>query len=147
MYKRILVPTDGSKLSTAALKAAIVLGKDTGATLVVLNVQPTYMPPIVSEIPVPYTYSPKDHEVAVKKAAGKILAAATKLAESAGVPLETRYVQDATPYEAIIRAAKRARCDLIVMASHGRRGLSGLLLGSETHKVLTHCKTPVLVHR
>jgi nucleotide-binding universal stress UspA family protein len=147
MFKRILMPTDGSKLSRAALKAAIGLAKDTGAVLHVLNVQPPYMPPVIAEVPMANIYSPQDHEMAVAKSAGKILAEAERLAAAGGVRIKTQYVLEPSPYEAIIRAARRAKCDLIVMASHGRRGLSGFLLGSETQKVLTHCKIPVLVHR
>jgi nucleotide-binding universal stress UspA family protein len=147
MFKRILVPTDGSKLSKGAMKAALELAKDCGATVAVLNVQPPFTPPAVADIPVAMVYSPQEYDAAVEKSAKKILADAEKAAGELGVPVETYFVEDASPYEAIIRTAKKAKCDLIFMASHGRRGLSGLLLGSETHKVLTHCKIPVLVHR
>lgn len=147
MYKRILVPTDGTKLSKGALKDAVAMAAETGATLVALNVQPPYTPPAVADIPVALVYSPKEYDAAVAKSADRILAEAEKLATAAGVAMEKIYVQDPSPWEAIIRVAKKSKCDLIMMASHGRRGLQGLLLGSETHKVLTHCKIPVLVHR
>ncbi len=147
MFKCILVPTDGSKLSKGALKAAVELAAQCGAKLVILNVQPPYMPPTVADVPVALGYTSKEYDSAVEKAADKVLSEAAKLAMAAGVVTDTQYAQDLSPWEAIIRVAKKSRCDLILMASHGRRGLSGLLLGSETHKVLTHCKIPVLVHR
>lgn len=147
MFKRILVPTDGSKLSRQAVKAAAELAKETGATLVALNVQPPFMPPVVAEVPIAYTYTPQEYEAAAKKAAQKVLADVTKATSAVGVQAETHYVLDSSPWEAIIRTAKSRKCDLIFMASHGRRGIEGFLLGSETQKVLTHCKVPVLVHR
>ncbi len=147
MFKKILVPTDGSKLSRQAVKAAVELARDTGASLVVVNVQPPFQPPVVAEVPVAYVYTPKEYEESAGKSARKILDDAAKLATAAGVQAQTAFVFDPSPYEAIIAAARKHKCDLIMMASHGRRGLSGLLLGSETQKVLTHCKIPVLVHR
>ena len=147
MFKKILVPTDGSKLSKQAVKAAVELAAEVGAKVVALNVQPPFQPPVVAEVPIAYVYTPKEYEAAAGKAAQKVLAEAQKAAEAAGVSLEAVYEFDPSPYEAIIRIAKNRKCDLILMSSHGRRGLSGLLLGSETTKVLTHCKIPVLVHR
>lgn len=147
MFKRILIPTDGSKLSRSAVKAGIELARFCQSSVALLNVQPPFTPPAVADIPVAMVYSPDEYEQAVEKAANKVLADVKKLAVEAGVDADTYFVEDSSPYEAIIRTAKKAKCDLIFMASHGRRGLSGLLLGSETHKVLTHCKIPVLVHR
>jgi len=147
MFKRILVPTDGSRLSRAALKDAVALASECGATVVALNVQPPYTPPAVADIPVTMVYAPKEYDLAVERASRKILADAEKLATAAGVAVETHYLQDPSVWESIVRTARRTKCDLILMASHGRRGLAGLVLGSETQKVLTHCKIPVLVHR
>jgi nucleotide-binding universal stress UspA family protein len=83
----------------------------------------------------------------VKTRADKYLGQVKQLAEAAKVPCATAIASSDSPFEAIIKAAKANKCDLIFMASHGRRGLSGLLIGSETTKVLTHCKLPVLVYR
>lgn len=147
MFRRILVPTDGSELSTDALKAAVGLAKENGATLVLLNVQPVYRPPIVAEVPVADVFSQEEYEAGALQMADKVLADASALAAAASVPVKTVGQLDASPWEAIIRVAREEGCDLIFMASHGRRGMAGLLLGSETQKVLTHCKIPVLVHR
>jgi nucleotide-binding universal stress UspA family protein len=147
MFRRILVPTDGSELSTQSLKAAIKLAEENGAALVVLNVQPVYRPPVVAEVPVADVYSQEEYESGALQVADKVLADAAALAAAASVPCKTVGQLDASPYEAIIRVARDEGCDLIFMASHGRRGMAGLILGSETQKVLTHCKIPVLVHR
>ena len=147
MFRRILVPTDGSELSTEALKAAIRLAEENGAAIVALNVQPVYRPPVVAEVPVADIYSQEEYEAGALQVADKVLADASALAAAASVPCKTVAQLDASPWEAIIRVAREEGCDLIFMASHGRRGVAGLLLGSETQKVLTHCKIPVLVHR
>ncbi len=147
MFRRILVPTDGSELSTEALKSAVGLAKESGATLVLLNVQPVYRPPIVAEVPVADVFSQEEYEAGARQVADKVLADAQALAAAASVPTQLVPQLDASPWEAIIRVARDEGCDLIFMASHGRRGVVGLLLGSETQKVLTHCKIPVLVHR
>ncbi len=147
MFKRILVPTDGSELSTDAVSDAVKLASECGASVVILNVQPSYRPPVVAEMPAAFAYTPQDYEASVKQSSERVLADAAKLATAASVSCKTVTKLDASPYEAIIRVARDETCDLIFMASHGRRGVAALLLGSETHKVLTHCKIPVLVHR
>jgi nucleotide-binding universal stress UspA family protein len=147
MFRRILVPTDGSELSTESAKAAIKLAEENGAALVVLNVQPVYRPPVVAEVPVADVFSQEEYEKGALEVGGKVLADVAALAAAASVPCKTIALLDASPYEAIIRVAREEGCDLIFMASHGRRGMAGLILGSETQKVLTHCKIPVLVHR
>jgi nucleotide-binding universal stress UspA family protein len=147
VFRRILAPTDGSDLSNIALKAAINFAKDRGAELIVLNVQPVYRPPVVAEVPVADVYSQEEYEAGAMQVADKLLADAKALAAAASVACKTIPQLDSSPYEAIIRVARDEGCDLIFMASHGRRGMAGLILGSETQKVLTHCKIPVLVYR
>jgi nucleotide-binding universal stress UspA family protein len=147
MYKRILVPTDGSTLSRKAVKTAVELAASVGAEVVALNVVPRY----------PTSYfeggiSVSDSEVArVEKQwaeQGQALAdEVEKAAEKAGVIAKAVTVRSDLVAEAIMAAAKKNKCDLIVMASHGRRGIKRLLLGSETQHVLTHGTIPVLVLR
>ena len=147
MYKRILVPTDGSALSRKAVKSAVELASSVGAEVVALNVVPRY----------PMSYfeggiSVSSSEVArVEKQwseQGMALAEdVEKAAEKAGVHAKAITVRSDLVAEAIIAAAKKNKCDLIVMASHGRKGLKRLLLGSETQHVLTHGNIPVLVLR
>ncbi len=147
MFKKLLVPTDGSKLSTEAVQSTLVLASEIGAEVVALNVQPPFQPPIVAEVPAAYLYSPDEYEKVVRESARKVLDQVQAMAAEHKVTCHCVIELDPSPYEAIIRAAKAQHCDLIVMASHGRRGMAGMILGSETQKVLTHCKIPVLVHR
>ena len=142
MYKHILVPTDGSKLSLAAAKTAAGLAKKVGARITSVYVMAPYMPPIESDVAAFYpAYSAKGYDREVRKSADKALADASQ------VKCEGVAVTGPNPWSDIIHTAKDKKCDLIVMASHGRRGLEALLLGSETQKVLTHSKVPVLVCR
>jgi len=145
MYKKILVPTDGSPLSAAAITHGIRLAKSTGAAVVGMTISVPFHtfaldPMMVSDTKESYK---KDCEARATKDLGAITAAA----RAAGVPCEAMHVDAEHPYEGIIDTARSAGCDLIVMASHGRKGASALVLGSETAKVLTHCKIPVLVCR
>jgi nucleotide-binding universal stress UspA family protein len=145
MFRHILLPTDGSPLSEAAIRRGLQLAKAIDAKVTGFCVSTRLR------------YSSHDAELAPefkKQAAAalqaevdKSLSAIEKAAKEAGVPCETAQETSDQPYEAIIEAAKRKGCDLIIMASHGRRGVQGLLLGSETQKVLTHSKIPVLVYR
>lgn len=149
MFKHILVPTDGSPLSDEAAARAIALAQTTGARLTIFNTS--------AEAPFPVTnfgedgrYDPAKAEAFAQGAAAHgqaIVAALLAQAQAAGVPAEAVVEPGAAPGEAIIRVAESRGCDLIVMASHARSGLSALLLGSETQTVLTHCKIPVLVFR
>ena len=148
MYKHILVPTDGSKLSLKAAKAAAGLAKATKAKVTAVYVMEPFMPPMTSEGMVFHVgYSIKDYEKGTREVASKALAKITAAAAAAKVPCDSIAVFNENPWEGIIKAAGSKGCDVIVMASHGRRGLAGLLLGSETQKVLTHSKVPVLVCR
>jgi nucleotide-binding universal stress UspA family protein len=148
MYKHILVATDGTKLSGKAVRAAARLAKTCNARLAgVYAVQP-YPDPVYSEGAAFGPRMSRSRYTQVAEREGrKALAAVEIEAQTAGVPFSSALVSDGQPWKAIIRAAHSKRCDLIVMASHGRRGLSAFLLGSETSKVLTHSKVPVLVCR
>ena len=148
MFRHILVPTDGSKLSTKAIRTAMRLARATGAKVTGAYVTAPYVPPTYSEgVIYASTVSPKRYTALCEREARKALAAVAIEARIAGVDYGSTTPAAYNPWEGIIRAAKAKKCDLIVMASHGRRGLAALLLGSETTKVLTHSKIPVLVCR
>ena len=147
MYKHILIPTDGSPLSVRAAATGIKLAKATGARVTALFVAPAPTP-LVYEKFLPVGYMTTDqHAAMIDRAAAKYLGAIEKAALSAGVECARLQVTSDFPAEVIVDTARRRKCDLIVMASHGRKGLSGVLLGSETQKVLVQAKTPVLVYR
>ena len=146
-YKRILVPTDGSKLSLKAAKEAAALARDLKAELTAIYVMPPWTPPMM----VDGTGLPaeafderafiKATEATARTALGKVQAAA----EAAQVACDTVAVREDQPWQGIVKAAKTKKCDLIVMASHGRSGVAAVILGSETRKVLAHTPKPVLV--
>ena len=145
MFKHILLPTDGSPLSEEAMRKGIQFAKTINARVTGFCVVPklryySYDSEIGPEFK-------KQAAAAVQADVNKNLLAIEEEAKEAGVPCETAQEKSDQPYEAIIEAAKKRGCDLIIMASHGRRGIAGLLLGSETQKVLTHSRIPVLVHR
>jgi nucleotide-binding universal stress UspA family protein len=147
MYKHLLVATDGSKLSAKAVIRAIALAKPLGAKLTMFYASPDYPTPVYTE---GFAYSPmsrKEYRAVCAKEADRILTQTSLQAEKAGVDCERLHVIAGAPWEAILAAVRKNKCDAIVMASHGRRGLSAVLLGSETQKVLTHSKVPVLVVR
>lgn len=147
MYQRILVATDGSPLSKKAIRSAIDLAAAIGAELVALNVVPRY--------PVTYfeggvTISDEDVANIEKQWSDKgqtVVDAVQRAAELAGVKAKAVIARSDLVAESILSAAKKHKCDLVVMASHGRRGLKRVLLGSETQHVLTHGSIPVLVLR
>ena len=147
MFKNILVPTDGSAPSRKAIKRAVQLAREQRARVIGFYVGPPWRLPVYSEYVPPELMSPKEHAAAVKKTAARYLGAVKKAAVAAGVRCSARYVMGAHPYDEIIKAVRRYGCDVIVIASHGRRGISKLLLGSETSKVLAHSTVPVLVCR
>jgi len=148
MFRHVLVSTDGSKLSQKAVRMAARVAKLSGAKLTGVYVIPPYTPPMYGEA-VMYVpaVSPLRYKQMMQRQAKKALAAVEVEAETAGVAYSGASPTAGNAWEGIIRAAKSKRCDLIVMASHGRRGLAGLVLGSETTKVLTHSRIPVLVCR
>ena len=147
MFKHILVPTDGSELSANAVRRAVDFAKEAGARLTLLFVKPNYPAAFYGEGALIDPTTPERFAELAEKQAQDILTASGKIAEAAGLSPVLLSVTDDVPYEAIIRTATESGCDLIFMASHGRRGFTGLLLGSETQKVLTHSKVPVLVYR
>jgi nucleotide-binding universal stress UspA family protein len=147
MFKRILVPTDGSAPARRAIKRAVQFAKEQKARVIGFYVGPPWQLPLYSDYVPPELLSPRDHAAAVKRTAARYLGAVKQAARAARVPCSVRYVMAAHPYDEIVKEARRRRCDLIAIASHGRRGISRLLLGSETSKVLAHSSIPVLVCR
>lgn len=141
MHRHILIPTDGSALSQAAVEYGIALAKSVDAKVTVLTVSTPFH--ILAVEP----DTAEQHAKQVAAHAKKYLDTAKEVALAAGVVCETVHLEHDHPYLAIIETAARKSCDLIVMASHGRRGISAAVLGSETSKVLTHSSIPVLVVR
>jgi len=148
MFKHILIPTDGSKLSLAAAEAGVRLAKALGARVTGFFAAPPATPIVFKGLlPVGYA-APEEHEESIRKASDRYLAIIDKAARAAGVGCELISETSDYPAEAIVAAAKKRRCDLIFMASHGRRGVRReSLLGSETQKVLSQAPIPVLVYR
>ena len=144
MYQHILVPTDGSEITAKAVQAAITLAKLCGAKLTTLGVKEPFPYSAISEMqPVP----PQEFFDAQERIASAHVKAVMDAALAAGLSCQGFTVEALHPWEAITDHASKNGCDLIVMASHGRRGVAALLLGSETQKVLTHTDLPVLVVR
>jgi len=147
MFKHILVPTDGSKLSEKAVKAAIEFAREAKARVTAFTAVPEY--PIPSEIELMNKRAMSLHEYQrkAKASAKRTLRPVSARARKAGVRCEEDYALSDRPCDAIIEAARKHGCDLIFMASHGRRGLSALLHGSQTREVLSRSKVPTLVYR
>ena len=144
MFKHILLPTDGSSLSEAAIHKGIQFSKSIGARVTAFYAMPefhifTYKTEMLEDTKEQFARDSKAH-------AAKYLGVIEEAANEAGVACDTVLATSDEPYEAIIQTARDRGCDLIMMASHGRRGVRALLLGSETHKVLTHTTLPVLVY-
>lgn len=148
MFKHILLPTDGSKLSDRAVVRGISLAKALGTKITLLSVVPEFRMVADESFAVPMGVEfKKRYEKEAKARATKMLAKIKDHLAKEGLTGEAVVVASDLPYQQIIEVARKRKCDLVVMASHGRRGLTGLLLGSETVKVLTHSKVPVLVVR
>jgi nucleotide-binding universal stress UspA family protein len=147
MYKHILVPTDGSKLSVKAAKQAVKLAKALGAKITAFHAVPDFSSTYYAEGYILRVPPAEAQAEFAQKEARRCLSVIEVEAEVEKVDCDILYTVSDSPYEAIIDAAKKKKCDLIVMASHGRRGLSALVIGSETHKVLVYSKVPVLVCR
>jgi nucleotide-binding universal stress UspA family protein len=145
MYKHILIPTDGSDLSGKAVQHGIALAKSEGAEVSGITVTVPFH--VLALDPDTLTDTPASYQKRMAAVAEKYLKQIENAATPAGVTCDVISLEHEQPYQAIIDAAKKNGCDLIVMASHGRRGLSALVLGSETVKVLTHSTIPVLVYR
>jgi nucleotide-binding universal stress UspA family protein len=147
MFKHILVPTDGSQLSADTATRAIDFARETGARITFFFAKPDYPVAFYGEGALIDPTTPDKFAEMAEKQAKEILAGHEMAANAAGVASASSSSVSDVPYEAIITAAEQSGADLIFMASHGRKGISGLLLGSETQKVLTHSKIPVLVYR
>ena len=145
MYSNILIATDGTELAASAVQHGLALAKRIGAKATVLTVLTPFHTFTIDTQMIEDT--PAQYKVRMMAHAGQTLLAAANAAQTAGVVCETVHVEHDHPYQAIIDTADSMGCDLIIMASHGRHGISAVVLGSETVKVLTHCKIPVLVHR
>jgi len=146
MFKNILIPTDGSELSQRAVRMALGLAKLHQARITGVHVIPDYHLLIAYEGAFDPVTEERIEEEAKTRAEG-YLAFVSKSAQDAGVQCETVCETSDHPYDAILKTADARGCDLIVMTSHGRKGLAAVLLGSETRKVLTHAKIPVLIVR
>jgi len=149
MYKHILVPTDGSALSDKAVEAAIKLASLLGARITAFHAMEPYplQGAYAAEASGVAELQPEIFAERSEEYAKRVLASFKQAAAAAKVECATDYATSRSPSQAIVEKARAATCDLIVMASHGRRGLEGFLLGSETQKVLTHSTIPVLVYR
>ena len=147
MFKHILLPTDGSKLSARAVKRGIDLAKKSWARVTAVHVVPEFKRMVDEGFTMLSAALKKRFEEEGRARAQKMLDDIARQARARGVRCTTLCMASDLPYQQIIAAARKKKCDLILMASHGRRGLSSLLLGSETAKVLLHTKVPVLVVR
>ena len=145
MYKNILIPTDGSELAGKAVEHGVALAKAIGAKITAVTVTEPFH--VISVAPSQLEYTRGEYKRHTEAHAAKALAGIAAAARSAGIACETRHVEHEHVYQAIIDAAMSNGCDLILMASHGRRGAAAIILGSETAKVLAHSKIPVLVYR
>ena len=146
MYKHVLIATDGSELAARAVSNGVMLAKSLGAKASIIVVEPTFNAFSVPESQVrQISEAFTKHAEQIKKHATYVLDRAADTAKAADVGCNKIQIESDQPYQAIIDAAKNNGCDLIVMASHGRGGVSAVLLGSVTNKVLTHTKIPVVV--
>jgi nucleotide-binding universal stress UspA family protein len=149
MFKHILIPTDGSKLAAKGVRAGVKLAQKLGARVTGLHVAMPYVPPLYGEAALYYVpgLSPQEFRKIAEKQANKALDVLVREARAARVRCDTRTKTAGQPWAAILATARSAGCDAIVMASHGRSGLGGVILGSETTHVLAKSKVPVVVVR
>jgi nucleotide-binding universal stress UspA family protein len=148
VYKKILIATDGSDLASAGVEHGLGVAKAVGAHVLIVTVtEPWSSLAMASEADLGNHDAIPSYAAAAATSAAGILEAAASKAADVGVPCDTLHVPDQRPAEAILKTAQEQSCDLIVMASHGRRGIGRILLGSQTAEVLAHAKTPVLVLR
>jgi nucleotide-binding universal stress UspA family protein len=145
MYHHILIPTDGSPLSTVAVEHSMDFARDAEAKVTVLTVVDPFH--VFSADANQLAGTRADYQRRARMHAAEILTDAQLKAKARGVPCDVVQLESESPYDAIIDTADKNGCDLIAMASHGRRGVAAIVLGSETLKVLTHSKIPVLVYR
>ena len=147
MFKHILIPIDDSELAEKAIKNGVALARSIQARVTAFTAMPEYQIPSESEIMTHKAISVVEHEKRARRKAKALLGKLQRRAAAAGVPCDTDFVLDDRPDEAIVKAAGKHGCDLILMASHGRRGLAALLIGSETRGVLSKSAIPTLVYR
>ena len=147
MFKHILVPTDGSELSEDTVRRAVSFAKEAGARITAFYAMPEFPVTYYGEGGLIDSITPEQFTALAEREAQEVLGFVANLCQEAGVDFSKLTSTNDAHYEAIIEAATQSDCDLIFMSSHGRRGFSALLLGSETNKVLTHSKIPVLVYR
>ncbi|MBA4130424.1 MAG: universal stress protein UspA [Hyphomicrobium sp.] len=145
MYKKILLATDGSDLSEVAQSHAIALAKAFGSSVVVIYATPPWSSLVVGDAVV--MYPPDDYEQTMDAAAQKLLGKVSDAFKAAGISVEAVHNTDPQAHKAIVETAKAKGCDLIVMGSHGRHGIAGLMLGSVANKTVTHAHVPVLICR
>jgi nucleotide-binding universal stress UspA family protein len=147
VYKHILIPIDGSPTADKAVQAGVDFARGAKARVTLFTAVPEYEPPGDAELLARRAVSLWDHERLSRDKAQAILQPAAERLRAAGIECQTAYAECNRPHEAIIDAARAHGCDLILMSSHGRRGLSELWYGSETHAVLKHSSIPTLVYR
>ena len=147
MFKKILIPTDGSALSRKAIRAGVRLAKELGAKVTAYYALEMFQPYVYGDGTVIDSATLNAFERRARDQGQKYLAEVEKAAKAAGVRCETVMTKPATPYQGIVDAARRQKCDVIFMASHGRGEFASLILGSVTQKVLAKSKVPVLVYR
>jgi nucleotide-binding universal stress UspA family protein len=147
VYKHILIPIDGSPTADKAVQAGVDFARGAKARVTLFTAVPEYQPPGDAELMARRAVSLWDHERLSRDKAQAILQPAAERLRAAGIECQTAYAECNRPHEAIIDAARAHGCDLILMSSHGRRGLSELWYGSETHAVLKHSSIPTLVYR
>jgi nucleotide-binding universal stress UspA family protein len=145
MYRHLLVPIDGTDLSTETVSRAVEFARTLGARVTFFHAQPDYAASSFGDAEILRATSPAEFAYAYQGRARELLAKAEAAARARGVPCDSSSTANDSPYEAIIAAAREAGCDLIYMASHGRRSAFGMMLGSQTLKVLMHSEIPVLV--
>lgn len=145
MFKHLLVPTDGSPLSAKAIKAAVEFAKMAGARITAISVAEPY--PYLAVADAGYLPDGSRYDVEMQQFAERFVTEAAELATASGVPCDTRIALAFSPYQEIVKAADELGCDAIFMASHGRKGINRLFVGSETQKVLAHTTLPVMVFR
>jgi len=145
VYKNILIATDGSELATKAVEQGLALAKALNAKATAVTVTESWVSMVTGEMAIAFPV--EEYEEGCAANASKILRMVSDIAKRIGVECETLHVKDHFPAEGIIETAKTRNCDLIVMASHGRRGVARLLLGSQANKVVTHSTVTVLICR
>ena len=147
MYKHIMIPTDGSELSDKAIDAGVAFAREVHARVTGFTAVPEFRVPSEVELMSRHGVSLEQYECDARKQAEASLQKIADRARAAGVEYNADYAQSDCPHEAIVRAALKHGCDLIFMASHGRRGISALVHGSQTQGVLSHSNIPTLVYR